>query len=238
MQSFYLDAFRSDSTGTSSIVLATPHPSVIYAHKMTSDSDKRKTRIAMDPLKHLQSLPSIPEPKELFTKAQTAFREDSRSPDHLPKGSKRRRTASPEGAIIKTRAGFQDLILPKAADAGIRPYEHLEMKYESPWQSLQKVYELKLDGFITVAIRKRPSCELVTVKNFVGSDSDEKVKRLQQIQHQNLVGFLDAFYSEGSVYVVLDYVPISLTQMVSSPAYPTELQLAAILGQVNHSTIK
>ncbi len=173
----------------------------------------------MDPLKHLQSLPSIPEPKELFTKAQTAFREDSRSPDHLPKGSKRRRTASPEGAIIKTRAGFQDLILPKAADAGIRPYEHLEMKYESPWQSLQKVYEL-------------------TVKNFVGSDSDEKVKRLQQIQHQNLVGFLDAFYSEGSVYVVLDYVPISLTQMVSSPAYPTELQLAAILGQVNHSTIE
>lgn len=219
MQSFYLDAFRSDSTGTSSIVLATPHPSVIYAHKMTSDSDKRKTRIAMDPLKHLQSLPSIPEPKELFTKAQTAFREDSRSPDHLPKGSKRRRTASPEGAIIKTRAGFQDLILPKPADAGIRPYEHLEMKYESPWQSLQKVYEL-------------------TVKNFVGSDSDEKVKRLQQIQQQNLVEFLDAFYSEGSVYVVLDYVPISLTQMVSSPAYPTELQLAAILGQVNHSTIK
>ena len=139
--------------------------------------------------------------------------------------------------MVDTRAGSENLILPKAADAGIRPHEYVEMKYESPWHGLQKVYELKLDSFIAVAIRKPPSCELVTVKNFVGSDSDTKVKRLQQTQHQNFLGFLEAFHSEGSVYVVLDHIFISLAHVVASPAYPTELQLAAVLGQVSHVII-
>lgn len=112
----------------------------------------------------------------------------------------------------------------------------MKLKYESPWHSLQKVYELKLDGFITVATRKPLPCEVVTVKKFVGPGRDEKLKRLQQTQTQNFQGFLDAFESEGSVYVVLEYVPISLTYMVASPAYPTELQLAAILGQVTQSS--
>lgn len=75
----------------------------------------------MDYVKYLQSLPSIPKPKELFTTAQTALRKGSRSPDHLPKGSKRRRTGSPEDKKVGTRDGSQDIILPKAADAGIRP---------------------------------------------------------------------------------------------------------------------
>lgn len=139
--------------------------------------------------------------------------------------------------MAETRAGSQELILPKIVDAGIRTHEYVKTKYESPWHSLQKVYELKLDGFIIVAIRKDSSCELVTVKNFVGFDRDEKVKRLQQTQHQNFVGFLEAFDFEGSVHVVLDYVPISLAHMVASPAYPTEPHLAAILGQVNHTII-
>ncbi len=199
---------------------------------MTSGSDKRKTHMRMDHIKTLQSLPSIPETKELFTKGQPALREGSRGPDHLSQGSKRRRTGSPEARIVETRAGPQNLLLPKAVDAGIRPYAYVKLKYESPWHSLQKVYELKLDGFITVATRKPPSCEVVTVKNFVGPNRDEKLKRLQQTQNQNFQGFLEAFESEGSVYVVLEYVPISLAHMVASPANPTELQLVAILGQV------
>lgn len=201
---------------------------------MTSNSDKRQTRIGLDSLKYLQPLPPIPKPKELFTQVQSTLRDDSRSPDHLPQGLKRRRSGSPEGATIKTRDYSQELVLPKAVDTGVRPGKYVRTKNESPWQSFQKVYELKLDGFIVVAIRKSPSCELVTVKSFVGSDSDKKVKRLQQTQHQNFVSFLEAFHSEGSVYVVLDYVPISLAHLVTSPAYPTESQLAAILGQVRY----
>ena len=203
---------------------------------MTSDSDKRQTQVDFSRVKrNLQSLTPIPGPRELHTKAQNAFQDGPQSPEQ-PQGSKRKRTGSPGGALVETRARSEELILPKAADAGVRPHEYVRIKNESPWQSLRKVYELKLDGFITVAIRKPPSCEIVTVKNFVGSDREQKVKRLQQTQHENFVRFLEAFHSEGAVYVVLDYAPISLAHVVASPAYPTELQLAAILGQVSYSS--
>ena len=205
-----------------------------YANEMTSTSENRKTNLELERLKQkLQMPPPIPDPKELYTKAQNAIRDGSRFPHHLPPGSKRRRAGSPESDIVETRVGSQGLILPKAIDAGVRPHEYVEPKDESPWNSLQKVYELKLDGYIAVAIRKPPSCELVTVKNLNGTDRDEKVKRLQQTQHENFVTFLEAFHFKGSMYTVHDYVPISLAHLVASPAYPTEPQLAAILGQVS-----
>lgn len=96
---------------------------------MTSDSDKRQTRVDFSRFKNdLQSLPPIPEPKELYAKAQNAIRDGLRSPDRLPQGSKKRRTGAAEGAIVETRACSQELILPKAADARVRPDEYVRMR--------------------------------------------------------------------------------------------------------------
>ncbi|KAL2040822.1 hypothetical protein N7G274_006280 [Stereocaulon virgatum] len=205
---------------------------------MTSDLDKRQTYVDFSRVKRdLQLLPPIPEPREPYTEVQNVLQDGPQSPEQLPQGSKRKRMGSPAGAVVETRAYSEELILPKAADAGVRPDEYVRIKNESPWQSLQKVYELKLEGFIALAIQKPRSCELVTVKNFIGSDSGKKVKRLQQTQYQSFVALFEAFHSEGSVHVVIDYVPISLAHLVASPAYHTEPQLAAILGQVCHIVI-
>lgn len=76
-----------------------------------------------------------------------------------------------------------------------------------------------------------------SMKKLIGSDSNEKLKRLQQTHHHNFLAFLEAFHFKVSTYVILDYVPISLAHLVASPAYPTELQLAAILGQASHIVI-
>jgi hypothetical protein len=109
----------------------------------------------------------------------------TRFPDRSAPGSdpakrlKRSRAGSSERNVVDTRAGPQEFTLVKAAEAGVRAHDYVPTKYESPWRSYQKVYELKLDGFVVVAIRKAPSCELVTVKSFSGSDRDGKVKMLQ-----------------------------------------------------------
>ena len=200
---------------------------------MASNSNKRDTNLDLARFRNLQSLPAVPESTEVFTSPQIV-RDGSASPSHPRKAAKRKRRGSSEGNLVETNAGPQDLILPMAADAGIRPQDYVEMRYESPWKSLQKVYELKLDGFIAVAIRKPPSCELVTVKNISGPDKERKVKMLQRIQHANFVAFQESFHFEDSVHIILDYVPLSLAQLVSSPAYPTEPQLASILAQVSY----
>lgn len=43
------------------------------------------------------------------------------------------------------------------------------------------------------------------------------------------MALLEAFYSEGSIYIVFKYIPISLAYLVVSLAYLTETQLAVIL---------
>jgi len=104
-------------------------------------------------------------------------------------------------------------------------------KYESPWKTLQKVYELKLKDFTTVAARFFSPCELVTVKLFE-KPADGGLDMLQQIRHENFVTFLESYQFEECSYPILEHVAISLVQIVTSPPYPTELQLAAIIGQV------
>ena len=100
---------------------------VVYINKMTSDSDKRQTHVDFSRVK--RDLLPIPEPRELYTKAQNALQDGPQSPEQLPQGSKRRRTG---GAIVKTRARSKEPILPQAADAGVRPHEYMRIKNESP----------------------------------------------------------------------------------------------------------
>lgn len=61
----------------------------------------------------------------------------------------------------------------------------------------------------------------------------KELEMLQQIRHSNFVAVLESFRDQDGFYAIFEYVSISLDQIVASPPYPTELQLAAILGQVS-----
>ncbi|KAL9062304.1 MAG: hypothetical protein Q9161_009822 [Pseudevernia consocians] len=54
----------------------------------------------------------------------------------------------------------------------------------------------------------------------------------KSIRHDHIVTVLETFRFEGSFYVVLERMAISLVQIVASPPYPGKQELAAILGQV------
>lgn len=70
--------------------------------------------------------------------------------------------------MVDTRDGPQELILVKAAEFDVRAHDYVLMKHDSLWKSYGKVYELNFDSFVVVAIRKAPSCDLVTVKEVFG----------------------------------------------------------------------
>ncbi|KAH8760756.1 kinase-like domain-containing protein [Hyaloscypha finlandica] len=120
----------------------------------------------------------------------------------------------------------------EAANSGIRPHELVRMKHESPWICFQKDFELKLDVFSTIAIRKDFTRDLVIIKSFSGSDAPKKVHMLQRIRHNNFIAFLDYFMHKQTHYIVLEYIGISLAHFAKSSKYPTEIHLAAILGQI------
>lgn len=105
-------------------------------------------------------------------------------------------------------------------------------KHESPWRTYEKGYDLKLDEFVTVATRKAPLCGKVTIRKFGDQDAARKLDMLRKVEHERFVALLEIFDYEKTNYVVLEHVSVSLTQVVNCAAYPTERQLAAILGQV------
>jgi hypothetical protein len=57
---------------------------------------------------------------------------------------------------------------------------------------------------------------------------------LYSICYKNFNTFLSEYFIfENCYYIVLEYTTILLAYIVKSPVYPTEYQLAAILGQVS-----
>lgn len=195
---------------------------------MTSTSDKRKTRIALHKLKGSErppnSEPGFQEPGSSFW--------DHSVPQDVSEQPKGKRTSWPERRESNENAAPLGLHLPKAVAAGLRAHEYVGIHDESPWNRFQKVYELKFEDFTTVAMRKASPCEVVMVKELQTPDSVEKLRMLQQIRHENFIAFLESFQYQERSYAILEHIPISLSQIAASPPYPTELQLAAILGQV------
>ena len=111
--------------------------------------------------------------------------------------------------------------------------ERSSIKHDDPWKTYEKGYDLKLDQFVTVATRKAPLHGKVAIKVFRGREANRKLDMLHRICHERFVSLLEVFEFQKTWYAVFEHVVISLTQVVNSPAYPTERQLAAIVGQVS-----
>ncbi len=134
------------------------------------------------------------------------------------KDSKRKRFLSLQRIEIDTRLEIR---------------EYKKMKNESSWKSYKKIFQLKLDRFITVVVQKELLHKHVIMKSFLKSDSHEKLHMLHHIQHDNFVVVLESFSFEKFFYVILEHMNISLVQIIASSLYFDEQELTVILKQIN-----
>ena len=189
---------------------------------MASGSDKRNTIVALD---------------QLAAFGRTPQAEPRLQRQGIPFWDRPGAKFGSSRFVRKDSGGEQppfELQLPKVTAARLRAHEYVEVQDGSPWETFQRTYELKFDVFTIIAIRKASPCDLVAVKVFPKIECKE-LEMLQQIRHANFVAFLESFRDQDGFYAAIEYVSISLDQIVASPPYPTELQLAAILGQVSPS---
>ena len=110
---------------------------------------------------------------------------------------------------------------------------YTKIKHDSPWNTYEAGYDLKLHEFVTVAVRKAPQRGKVAIRQFAGPDVHHKLHMLHRISHERFVTMMEIFEYQKTWYAVFEHVVISLTQVVNSPPYPTEGQLSAIVGQVS-----
>lgn len=148
-------------------------------------------------------------------------------------GSGKKTFSSPQGAL-EASTGIEKASARTVRSPTSGPLQ-LRMSWESPWKTYEKIYDVELGGLVAVAVRKADPVKLVHVRAFETQAATKTLYVYRQLQHQNIVTALEAFTTDDNLYIVVEHMPISLEQIVRSPAYPNERQLAAILSQVSFS---
>ena len=140
-----------------------------------------------------------------------------------------------ESSETATESGLKDLQLVKAAQSGASVLER-NVQYESPWHRFCEKFELNLGGYVSIVADQSPPHDIFMVKRLKGPDAAMKVRMLQRVRHQNFHNMVDCYSFEGSHYAVFQHFPVTLANIVYSPPYPTEQELAAVLAQVGTSS--
>jgi hypothetical protein len=145
--------------------------------------------------------------------------------------SGRRRERSPEGdsvSVSSDEKGWSGI--GTSAAGGLLS---LRTVWEHPWRRYTKEYDLDLAGPVIVSVRKGPPIELVHVRAFPTSAAETTLYMFRRVHHDNIVTPLESFTTDDFLYIILEYMPVSLHWIVRCPAYPNERQLRAILRQVS-----
>ena len=129
----------------------------------------------------------------------------------------------------------KELELVNAAKEGRSVTSH-PIKSGSPWEHYIARYELNLDDHIYIVSHKT-SFDTFMMKCLKGPDADKKVAMLERVQHRSFLRMVDCFNFEDSYYPVFPHMAMPLSQIIHSPPYPTEIELAAVLGQVRSLTL-
>lgn len=123
-------------------------------------------------------------------------------------------------ASSKTRAGAEEGALDTLTGTEKAPSRtagtatggsvHLRVVWESLWEKYEKLYDVELGGSMEVAVRKAPSMKLVYVRVFTNQATPETLYVYRRLQYQNIITALEAFTTDDSLYIVLEYMPLSL----------------------------
>jgi hypothetical protein len=168
----------------------------------------------------------------------------TRSPDGPQDGPVKRLATLSEGhaplSLLDKASGDQrpvvkqdlkDLKLVNAAKEG-RSVTSRPIRSESPWEHYIQRYELNLDDHIYI-VSGKISLDTFMVKCLKGPDAEKKVAMLERVQHKSFLPMVECFNFEDAYYPVFPHMVMPLSQVIHSPPYPTESELAAVLGRVS-----
>lgn len=126
----------------------------------------------------------------------------------------------------------KELVLPSVAKVDIRAAGSRGVSNESPWNTYKKVYNDNLAGPATIVVEcSRPS-ELRVIRTHKAEEQEKMLQGFRGPAHRNIVSIERCFKHDDTIYVLHEHLPLSLESLVGCPAFPNEIQLASILGQI------
>jgi hypothetical protein len=112
------------------------------------------------------------------------------------------------------------------------PISSQGFKLACPWTFYRRTYRLRfgVDYWLTSAQHVEAPCNEVLVKELPGTMDRTKLQRLQELRHANIHAVLEGFRQNKTIYVVLEYMELSLHDIATVGTNVAEL--ATILRQV------
>jgi hypothetical protein len=109
----------------------------------------------------------------------------------------------------------------------------MPVQSRSPWEVYEDRYILELGSSVTVVGKKpRSTRQVFVVKSISGPNAEGDLYLIRLLRHENFPLVYEVFAYENSFHIVYERMKISLDDIVASPAYPDEAELASIVWQV------
>ncbi|KAJ5875190.1 uncharacterized protein N7473_012537, partial [Penicillium subrubescens] len=104
--------------------------------------------------------------------------------------------------------------------------------------TFEKIYECDLAGQAVVVAKKSRPNRLYFLRTFPGDDElDELLHRLLFTEHENIASTTDSFATTEGLFIIGDFMPLTLGHIVACRHYPDKEQLNAIMTQVGSLTL-
>ncbi|KAL4766962.1 hypothetical protein BDW60DRAFT_212445 [Aspergillus nidulans var. acristatus] len=149
------------------------------------------------------------------------------NPPLLKTGGRIPRKTEPKSIQGKPR----DLVLPSLVSSVTNTPPRLPVQDGSPWKRYRSLYKENIGVPVTVVIHEEHPQNLLVIRTYDQSRVSVS-QALRAAPHENIITVQEAFKHDGEIYLLHEYLPLSLDRIVGSPIYPDEVQLASILGQV------
>ncbi|KAJ6027956.1 hypothetical protein N7540_003532 [Penicillium herquei] len=145
----------------------------------------------------------------------------------------KKREVSPQSKNTRkiVSGGPRNFGLPQVCEEG--PSRRLIVREESPWDTFRRTLKCTLAGNVFIAARRSGPSAVVAIRNYIEGDVAKMRRMYEILDHDNVLTARECFVHEGSIYVLVNDLPLTLEQLVGCRAlYPTETELASMVWQI------
>lgn len=112
----------------------------------------------------------------------------------------------------------------------------IPLREGSVWDFYNKRFEMELDGPTIVVNHKDGRPCLMAIRTSTTVNRDKKLHALNRLRNPALfVSVAEIFFSSDRMYIVREYMSLTLLHILRAPLFPEEEQIAAIFGKVRLS---
>ncbi|KAJ5730171.1 uncharacterized protein N7483_004679 [Penicillium malachiteum] len=144
--------------------------------------------------------------------------------------TKKRKVSMPDNATKKVvTGGPKKLVLLQERDGKELSGTFL-VRHESPWNTYRRTLRYKLAGDVLIAARRAGPSQVVAIREYGEDNADKMLQLYRKLNHPNVLTARECFVNNGSLYPLVDDLPLTLEHLVGCRfLYPTETELASMV---------